>query len=62
MNVSAVKIEFDKDQPLQVGGGPNASNEFSLTIDGRTLHKQNETLLISEISVSRLLLGPDGQT
>lgn len=59
MQVSAMKIEFDRDAPLQIGGG---GNDCSLTIDGRALHQSAETIFISEISVSRLLLGPDGRT
>jgi hypothetical protein len=56
-----VKIEFDRESPLQIGGA-GTSSDYSLTIDGRALHQSAEALSISEISVSRLLLGPDGRT
>ena len=56
-----MKIEFDRDSPLEIGG-KESSNDYSLTIDGIALHKSTESLVIREISVSRLLLGPDGRT
>lgn len=61
MQVSAIKIEFDKSNPLEIGGA-GKTNDYCLTIDGRPLHESAEALSIAEISVSRLLLGPDGGT
>ena len=61
MQVSSMKIEFDSGSPLQIGG-PGNSNDYSLTIDGIAVHQSSEPLVINEISVSRLLLGPDGRT
>ena len=57
MQVSSVDIQFDKKDPLTIGG----DSPYMFTIDGNHLHKRKEKVNIARITVSRLLKCDDKQ-
>ena len=53
MNISSIDIKFP--DPIKLG------EKYKLTIDGLKLHEEKKPIRISKISVSRVLLNPDGK-